>query len=71
VLQVVVDVGLDDAAKRLALALEAKEPILLALRPRSAPPASVAADSIPEALRSVDVEGPSLRDFDLALGGVA
>jgi transposase len=71
VLQLVVEVGLDDAAKRLAIALETKEPILLALRPRSAPPASVAADSIPEALRSVDIEGPSLRDFDLALGGVA
>jgi hypothetical protein len=71
VLQVVVEVGLDETAKRLVKALEAKEPILLALRPRIDPPASIAVDAIPDALRNVDVEGPSLRDFDLALGGVA
>jgi transposase len=71
VLQVVVELGIDETAKRLVRALEAKEPILLALRPRIDPPACVAADAIPDALRNVDIEGPSLRDFDLALGGVA
>jgi transposase len=71
VLQVVVEVGIDEAAKRLASALATQEPILLALRAKTDPPASVAADAIPASLRDVDVEGPSLRDFDLALGGVA
>jgi hypothetical protein len=71
VLQVAVDVGLDDVAKRISAALETNEPILLSLRPPVASPASVAAECIPEALRNVDVEGPTLRDFDLALGGVA
>jgi transposase len=71
VLQVAIEVGLDDTAKRLSAALEAKEPILLALRPRVAPQASVATECIPESLRNVAVEGPTLRDFDLALGGVA
>lgn len=67
----VVELGLDAAAKRLARALETQEPILLALRPKTDPPASVAADAIPASLRDVDVESPSLSDFDLALGGVA
>lgn len=71
VLQAVIEAGLDDTAKRLGAALEANEPILLALRPPSSPTASVAAESIPEVLRRVDVESPSLRDFDVALGGVA
>lgn len=71
VLQVVVEVGIEEAAKRLASALATQEPILLALRAKADPPASVAADTIPASLRDVDVEGPSLRDFDLALGGVA
>lgn len=71
VLQVVVEVGIDEAAKRLARALATQEPILLALRPKTDPPASVAADAIPASLRNVDVESPSLSDFDLALGGVA
>ncbi|MFN7669505.1 MAG: IS21 family transposase [Planctomycetota bacterium] len=71
VLQVVVEVGIEETAKRLASALATQEPILLALRAKADPPASVAADTIPASLRDVDVEGPSLRDFDLALGGVA
>jgi transposase len=71
VLQVVVELGIDEAAKRLTRALEAKEPILLALRPEVDPPASVAAEAIPASLRDVEIESPSLRDFDLALGGVA
>lgn len=71
VLQVVVEVGIEAAAKRLASALTTQEPILLALRAKTDPPASVAADAIPASLRDVDIEGPSLRDFDLALGGVA
>lgn len=71
VLQAVVEIGLDETARRLTTALEAKEPILLALRPPTVPPVSVAADAIPDALRGVDIEGPSLRDFDLVLGGVA
>lgn len=71
VLQAVADLGIDETAKRLVDALETNESILLALRPRVAPPTSVAADAIPDALRSVDIEGPSMRDFDVALGGVA
>lgn len=71
VLQVVVEIGLDEVATRLGRALEAEEPILLALRPKVDPPPSMAADVLPASLRDVDVESPSLRDFDLALGGVA
>jgi hypothetical protein len=47
------------------------EPILLALRPQATPQPAMAADSLPEALRGVEVEAPSLHDFDHALGGVA
>lgn len=71
ILQVVIEIGVDAAAKRITVALEAKESILLALRPPVAPPASVATECIPESLRGIDVERPTLRDFDLALEGVA
>jgi transposase len=71
VLQLAVDRGLEEAAKQISKALDADEPILLALRPKIDPPASVAADAIPASLRDVEVEGPSLQDFDLAFGGVA
>lgn len=71
VLQAVVEVGIEGAAKRLTKALAANEPILLALRPKTDPPTSMPADALPSSLRDIEVESPSLRDFDQALGGVA
>jgi hypothetical protein len=71
VLAVVVDVGAATTASRLTEALRTGEPILLALRPQTAPPVPMAADALPVSLRDVVVEAPSLHDFDHALGGVA
>jgi transposase len=70
VLAVVVEVGADKTAERLATALRSGEPILLALRPQAATLAEMPADALPEVLRGVMIETPSLRDFD-QLGGAA
>jgi transposase len=71
VLAIVIEIGLDAAAPRIAAALRDGEPLLIALRPRPEPSASITPDELPEALRAVVVEPPSLSDFEQALGGVA
>ena len=71
VLQAVVEKGIDEVARLVGSALDTGEPILLALRPPTAPATTVASECIPEALRGFEVEQPTMRDFDLTLGGVA
>lgn len=71
VLQAVVEKGIDEVARLVRSALDTGEPILLALRPPTAPATTVASECIPEALRCFEIEQPTMRDFDLTLGGVA
>ena len=71
VLEAIVEVGAARIAQRLADALQCREPILLALRTVAPPESTVPVDLLPEVLRGVAVDAPSMSDFDEILGGVA
>jgi hypothetical protein len=68
VLRAVVDCGERTVAERLRHALASDEPVLLALRPPSPPPA-MTIDALPSRLRAIDVVSASAADYDHLLGG--
>jgi transposase len=69
VLGAVVERGDADVAECVRAALTTGEPILLALRPRTAPPPLVPVETLPASLASVDVTAGRAADYDALLGG--
>ena len=61
--------GARDVATCLAAALKRDEPLLLALAPALPPSPLLADDSVPAHLRDVDVERPTVADYDRLLAG--
>jgi transposase len=71
VLKAVVEHGETTVAQRLELALASGEPLQLAAHPPASPPASLAADALPQGLRDIEVATAAAADFDELLRGVA
>jgi hypothetical protein len=64
----VVELGERTTAERVRRALEAGEPVLLALRP-SEPSASTSSEIVPSRLRHITVAAGCAADYDPLLGG--
>jgi hypothetical protein len=68
VLRAVVELGERTTAERVRRALDAGEPVLLALRP-SEPSPSIASEVMPSRLREIAVAAGCAADYDQLIGG--
>ncbi len=71
VLRAVVELGDRVAAERVRRALDAGEPVLLALGPSVPTSPSIPADAVPSSLRDIEVTAGSAADYDHLLGGAS
>jgi transposase len=69
VLRAVIELGERVAAERIRRALDAGEPVLLALGPAVPTPPSIAEEAVPAALRDVEIAAGRAADYDRLLGG--
>jgi hypothetical protein len=69
VLSAIVERGDAVVAECVRAALSTGEPILLALRPRTASPSPVPVEMLPASLAGVDVAAGQAADYDVLLGG--